>query len=97
MPTIRRPLALLLKSCAMTATWPEKAMKAVPRNYKNPPACIVASFAKGGTAMSKCDDLNNRGNHPEKFSQGARGWAELSVSMTETKDTARHDISHRAW
>ncbi|MEX0140018.1 hypothetical protein MRBLMS1_000789 [Massilia sp. LMS1-1-1.1] len=43
--------------------------------------------------MSKCDDLNNRGNHPAKFSQGVGGWAELTVLMTETKDTARHDVT----
>lgn len=43
--------------------------------------------------MSKCDDLNNRGNHPAKFGQGVGGWAELAVSMTETKDTARHDVT----
>ncbi|MDO8071971.1 hypothetical protein O3299_10545 [Janthinobacterium sp. SUN176] len=43
--------------------------------------------------MSDSDELNKRGNHPAKFGQGVGGWAELAVSMTETKDTARHDVT----
>ncbi len=34
----------------------------------------------------------NCGNHEGEFSQGVGGWAEYTVHMTETADTARHDI-----
>ena len=43
--------------------------------------------------MSDSDELNKRGNHPAKLSQGVGGWAELTVLMTETKDKARHEVT----
>lgn len=43
--------------------------------------------------MSDNDDLNKRGNHPRQFTQGVGGWAEYAVQMTETKDTARHEVT----
>ncbi|MBB5609897.1 MULTISPECIES: triacylglycerol lipase [unclassified Janthinobacterium] len=43
--------------------------------------------------MSGDDALNKRGNHPREFSQGVGGWAEYTVSMTETKDTTRHEVT----
>ena len=43
--------------------------------------------------MSDNDELNKRGNHPGQFTQGVGGWAEYAVRMTETKDTARHEVT----
>lgn len=43
--------------------------------------------------MSDSDELNKRGNHTGQFHQGVGGWAEYAVRMTETKDTARHEVT----
>jgi len=43
--------------------------------------------------MSGKKDLNERGNHQGEFSQSVGGWAEYTVHMTETTDTARHDVT----
>lgn len=44
--------------------------------------------------MSGADtDLNEHGNHQGEFSQGVGGWAEYTVYMTKTEDTARHDVT----
>lgn len=42
--------------------------------------------------MSDKSNLNERGNHQGEFSQGVGGWAEYTVLLTETSDTARHDV-----
>lgn len=42
--------------------------------------------------MSEQSALNQRGNHQGEFTQGVGGWAEYTVRMTATSDTARHDI-----
>jgi hypothetical protein len=43
--------------------------------------------------MSDKTNLNERGNHHGEFTQGVGGWAEYTVNMTETADTARHDVT----
>ena len=43
--------------------------------------------------MSNNAGLNERGNHQGHFTQGVGGWAEYTVSMTETSDTVRHDVT----
>jgi len=42
--------------------------------------------------MSDQSGLNERGNHQGEFTQGVGGWAEYTVHMTHTSDTARHDV-----
>jgi hypothetical protein len=42
--------------------------------------------------MSDQSGLNERGNYQGEFTQGVGGWAEYTVHMTETSDTARHDV-----
>jgi len=42
--------------------------------------------------MSDQSALNQRGNHQGEFTQCVGGWAEYSVHMTATSDTARHDV-----
>ena len=42
--------------------------------------------------MSDQSALNERGNHQGEFTQGIGGWAEYTVHMTPTSDTARHDV-----
>jgi hypothetical protein len=43
--------------------------------------------------MSDNKNLNERGNYQGEFTQGVGGWAEYTVYMTETSDTARHDVT----
>jgi len=43
--------------------------------------------------MSEESGLNERGNHHGEFTQGVGGWAEYAVHLTETNDTARHDVT----
>lgn len=43
--------------------------------------------------MSDKKNLNERGNRDGSFTQGIGGWAEYTVSMTDTSDTVRHDVT----
>ena len=43
--------------------------------------------------MAEKSALNERGNHQGVFTLGVGGWAEYTVTMTETADTVRHDVT----
>ena len=43
--------------------------------------------------MAEKSALNERGNHQGEFTLGVGGWAEYTVTMTETADTVRHDVT----